>query len=132
MIRSLSAVMRVGASRGPLLGRRDRCRCRDLHGRPFRYQPARAGLAPSGQMSPSSVLNSGLINRLDRPTTSARAVAGARVSCVLFQVDLGSGKSCSKIAWTAGIASENIPKGGPLRCQRLKTRRPNYDYEISK
>jgi hypothetical protein len=39
----------------------------------------------------------------------ARAVSPARESCVLFQVDFDSGKSCSKIAWTAGIASSKRP-----------------------
>jgi hypothetical protein len=34
----------------------------------------------------------------------------AREWCALFQVDLDSGKSCSKIAWTAGIASANSPR----------------------
>ena len=36
-------------------------------------------------------------------------VATARVLRAV-QVDLDSGKSCSKIAWIAGIASENIPR----------------------
>jgi hypothetical protein len=52
----------------------------------------------------------------------------ARESCALFQVDLGSGKSCSKIAWTAGIASANTPREAFSGVSASKPRDPTTKY----